>query len=113
MMDQMAIFSATLGLSLPWQVTSVSFDRESNRLDIKVQYTQGSPLVCPICGAQGVICASEAEETWYHKDFLRSATYLHALVPHVACCCGVVPLKRPWCRSGSKFSLLTQSLAAE
>jgi hypothetical protein len=102
-MDQLTIFSATLGLSLPWQVTSVSFDSESNRLDICVEYTQGSPLVCPLCGAQGASC-SETRETWYHKDFLRYGTYLHARVPQVDCCSGLVPLERPWCRAGSKFS---------
>jgi len=104
-MEQLAIFSGTLGLSPPWQVTSVSFARESNRLDITVHYEQANSLTCPVCGAPGAICPFESEtETWFHEDFLNYATYLHARVPRLSCSCGDLP--RPWCRAGSKFSKL-------
>jgi hypothetical protein len=102
-MEQLSIFSGTLGLSPPWQVTSVTFTKDSNRLDIHVEYAQLNPLVCPFCGAQRPSCRAEAEtETWFHEDFFHYATYLHAEVPRLFCCCGVFP--RPWCRMGSRFS---------
>jgi len=105
-MEQMAIFSATLGLSPPWQVTSASFATGSNRLDIGIEYGRGSALDCPLCGGKGTSFPAEtAEETWYHDDFLRYVTYLHARVPLMACCCGGrFHLERPWSRAGSKFS---------
>ncbi|HBG04721.1 MAG: hypothetical protein A2075_12375 [Geobacteraceae bacterium GWC2_58_44] len=109
MKEQMAIFSATLGLSPPWQVTAATFAKESNRLDLSIEYAHGSPLPCPICGREATSHPAETiTEVWYHEDFLRYATYLHAQVPLITCCCGVgaFPLERPWSRAGSKFARL-------
>jgi transposase len=104
-MEQLSIFSATLGLSPPWQVTSVSFEKESNRLDIRVEFTPGCSLTCPVCGRHEHVSAAEEDtEVWYHADFFRYAAYLHARIPQLACACGALPLERPWCRAGSRFA---------
>jgi transposase len=103
MFMEQTIFSGTLGLSPPWQVTEVTFARESNRLDIKVEYEPRDVLTCPSCGARGqVSCLERDNETWFHEDFFHYATYLHALVPRLTCCCGSFP--RPWSRAGSRFA---------
>lgn len=104
-MERTAIFSATLGLFPPWQVTSASFAKESNRLDIHVEYTHQSGHDCPFCGESGACCLAETvQETWYHEDFFRYATYLHARVPLLTCRCGgTFHLERPWSRDGSRF----------
>ena len=106
MIEQMAIFSATLGLSPPWQVTAATFAKESNRLDLNIEYAQANPVACPICGRTESSAPEEIMvETWYHDDFFRYATYLHAKVPVMSCCCGCkFPMERPWSRVGSKFS---------
>jgi transposase len=105
-MEQIAIFSATLGLSDPWQVTSASFAKDSNRLDISIEYVLGMPLDCPICGMQGTGSREETvTEVWFHEDFFRYVTYLHARVPLIACNCGGrFRLERPWSRAGSRFT---------
>ncbi len=105
-MEQPAIFSATLGLSHPWQITSVSFSKDEKRLDITVAFAHNGNLACPTCGAEG--SSQEAmSETWYHNDFFRYATYLHARVPRSECtCCGIFTVTRPWSREGSRFSLI-------
>jgi hypothetical protein len=104
-MEQLSLFSATLGLSPPWQVTSVAFEKESNRLDICVEFTPGVSLTCPVCGRHGHLRAAEEDtETWYHADFFRYAAYLHARIPHLSCSCGTLLLERPWCRAGSRFA---------
>ena len=107
-MEQMAIFSATLGLFSPWQVTSASFAKESNRLDIHVEYAHPAAHDCPFCGGRGTCSlAGTVQEIWYHDDFFRYATYLHARVPLLACRCGrKFHQERPWCRAGSRFSRL-------
>ena len=112
MMEQMAIFSATLGLSPPWQVTAATFAKESNRLDLCIEYTHGAPIDCPNCPNCGCAGSSVVAETttelWYHDDFFCYATYLHAQVPLMTCCCGCeFPLERPWSRVGSKFCRLS------
>ena len=66
-MGELALFSATLGLSPPWQVTSVTFTKGSNRLDISVEYEQAMPLLCPTCCTRGAICLAESvNEIWFH-----------------------------------------------
>jgi hypothetical protein len=106
MIEQMASLSATLGLSPPWQVTGATFAKESNRLDLNIEYAEPGAVDCPICGkACSGVPAETTAETWYHEDFFRYATFLHAKVPVIACCCGCrFPVERPWSRVGSKFS---------
>jgi hypothetical protein len=104
-MEQMMILSATLGLSPPWQVTAANFAKESNRLDISIEYSYATPLDCPACGGKGTSCHAETvAETWFHENFFSYATFLHARVPLMACDCGGrFPLKPPWSRQGSLF----------
>ena len=100
------IFSATLGLSDPWQITHVTLSREEKRLDITVDYAHDGTFPCPRCGKKVKTCKVE-NETWFHDNFFRFATYLHARVPYIECCCGLCPVERPWSRAGSKFSLIS------
>lgn len=100
------IVAATLGLSPPWQVSSVALAEDGQRLDITVTYDAGQP-VCPRCGAVGTDCEADVE-TWYHDDFFRFATYLHTRVPRIVCCGRRQPVERPWARPGSKFVKLTE-----
>jgi hypothetical protein len=105
-MDHPAIFSATLGLSHPWQITAVSFSKEGKRMDITIDFAHGCNFTCPTCGAEGKTCGA-GKETWHHHDFFRYNAYLHARVPCIECaCCGVITVERPWNRAGSKFALI-------
>lgn len=102
-MPQAALFSATLGLVNPWRITSVSLDAEK-RLNVIIDFHSGK-VRCHRCGNELVPC-SVATEVWFHADFLRYTTLLHAQVPRIDCCCGITPVERPWSRPGSKFILL-------
>jgi transposase len=106
-MEQSEIFSATLGLSTPWLVTSVSFAAEGNRLDIAVDFARGSIFRFPCCGYERQT-GSEDTGTWYHQDYFHRPTYLHARVPRITCCGDVIfPVERPRSRAGSKFALIS------
>jgi hypothetical protein len=103
-MQEHEIFSATLGLSHPWKITNVLFAKDKERLDITIALADDGIFTCPICGKEGIPCEM-ASETWYHDNFFRFATYLHACVPRIECtCCGILPVERPWSRAGSKFA---------
>jgi transposase len=104
-LSPIAIFASTLGLSLPWQITSVSFAKDEKRLDICIDFLDVTSPPCPNCGCGGAPCRKETE-TWYHSNFFHYETYLHAQVPHTECCDSIIPVERPWSRKGSKFSLL-------
>lgn len=99
------IFSATLGLVPPWQITSVEFAQKGNRLDITVEYRGEGMMNCNSCGS---ISESHGAviETWRHGDFFHHETFLHARVPRLCCPnCGDSRVERPWSRQGSKFHL--------
>jgi hypothetical protein len=110
-MDHPAIFSATLGLYHPWHVVSVSFIEET-RMDIRLDFYAGNLFTCPHCGAQKAPCFSE-EELWFHDDFFRYETFLHARVPRIECCQGIFATERPWSRSGSRFGRLLEAPAID
>jgi transposase len=114
-MDKPHIFSATLGLSAPWSITSIRFSSEDNRLDIDIIYDGGAAIKCPECGCDAHTQALD-DETWYHSDFFRYTAYLHARVPLVECanCDGCRRVAVPWARPGTKFQRMeSQRLPAD
>jgi len=104
-MNHPGIFSATLGLMPPWQITSVIFAQDGNRLDITVEYCGEGQTNCLSCGS---VAESHGAviETWRHGDFFHHETFLHARVPRLCCPkCGGSRVERPWSRQGSRFHL--------
>ena len=77
-------------------------------MDISLDVHQGNLFTCPQCGESKAPCFSE-DETWFHENFFRYPTYLHARVPRIECCQGVVATERPWSRAGSRFGRLAKS----
>ena len=107
-MEQPPIFSATLGLSPPWHIRSMSFSKEERRVDIDIDFANGSTFTCPICGEDVPVCKTE-NETWHHHDFFLFTAYLHARVPVVRCfSCGMNAVKRPWAL-GSEFTFVKEA----
>jgi len=105
-MEHPAIFAATLGLSHPWQIVSLTMQRDTNRLDINIDFIGDCPAICPITKSRGKAC-DFARETWYHDNFFNYKTFLHINAPRPQCPdCWIAPSKRPWSRSGSRFTLV-------
>ena len=111
-MQPEALFGMALGIVPPWEVTEVSFSKESNRLDITIDFQRGASFVCPVCGALAP-AYDTTEKTWQHLNFFQYEAYLHARVPRVNCPnegCGVKQIQVPWARAGSGFTLLFEAL---
>lgn len=111
-MQSEALFALALGITPPWEVTSVVFDKESNRLDIHIDFQRGGKFLCPVCGMPSPV-HDTAEKQWRHLNFFQYEAYLHARVPRVKCPngdCGVKLVQVPWARTGSGFTLLFEAL---
>jgi transposase len=80
-----AMFGATLGLVAPWQVTSVEFDQDVGKLQIRLDFPRGSRFACPHEGCRNASCPvhDTMEKTWRHPDFFEHQAYLTARVPRV------------------------------
>jgi hypothetical protein len=103
-MNQPEIFSATIGLSLPWEMTAVAISELEKRIDFTVDFSRNSGFACPCCGFTSKTSGIE-QETWVNSNYLGHIAYLHAQVPHIECeCCGSKQVDRPWARSGSGFT---------
>jgi transposase len=111
-MNQLALFSAALGLAEPWQVVDVGFDAAAGRIDFQVAFTPGARFACPDCGAEHQPVHDTLQRQWRHLNFFQFQAYIHAKVPRVRCAlCGKttqVPL--PWARPTSGFTLLMEAL---
>ena len=83
--QDLLLFQAALGLSEPWQVTSVEFDAEAARLDLRVDFPKGSTFCCPECGRAGLKARDTEEKTWRHLDFFQHQAYLTARVGARGC----------------------------
>lgn len=111
-MQSEALFGLALGITPPWEVTSVAFDKGSNRLDIHIDFQRGGKLPCPVCGTFSPV-HDTVEQQWRHLNFFQYEAYLNARVPRVKCPnsgCGVKLVQVPWARSGSGFTLLFEAL---
>ena len=109
--QDLLLFQAALGLSEPWQVTSVEFDAERKRLDLRVDFAKGARFPCPECERAGCAVKDTEEKTWRHLDFFQHQAYLTARVPRVECPEHKVRLVAvPWARPRSGFTLLFEAL---
>lgn len=105
------LLQLALGLTPPWQVSSLDFDPQQRRLDINIDFPRGSTFSCPKCGQGDVKAYDTEEKTWRHLNFFQHETYLTARVPRIQCDkCGIRLIGVPWARSGSGFTLLFEAM---
>ncbi len=113
-MDKLGLFQAALGIAEPWQVTEASFDPESGRLDVHLDFARGTPFACPEGDDEACPVHDTDTKTWRHLDFFQHQAHLHARVPRVRCQAhGVRQVAVPWARPGSGFTLLFEALSLE
>jgi transposase len=110
-MQETELFAAALGLQSPWHVLNLNFSLENKRLDIYIDFEQGSTFACPCCGKPAKAYDTKPN-AWRHMNFFQHEAHLHARVPRVNCSggCGVKQIEVPWARSGSGFTLLFEAL---
>lgn len=108
------LFGRALGLEAPWGVREVRFDVEAGRLELAVDFTEGSRFPCPVCGGAGCPVRDTRSRTWRHLDFFQHQTYLTVRVPRVMCpTCGVHQVLVPWAREGTGFTALFETLLVD
>ena len=61
--QDLLLFQAALGLTAPWQATSVEFDRDARRLDLRVDFLKGATF----CGATDVSGKRRDKPAWRRR----------------------------------------------
>ncbi|MFA0889490.1 MAG: transposase family protein [Synergistales bacterium] len=112
-MDEIRPFMEALpDLKDPWILTRIEADPEARQVNLYVDFFPGSRWPCPECGKGSCPVHDTAELTWRHMNLFRYKAYVHARAPWVKCPDhGMRPVKVPWSREGSGFTLLFESLA--
>jgi len=111
-MKDLELFQLALGLKPPWQVSSLEFNPEQKRLDIKIDFHRGSAFSCPECGQVDLKAYDTVEKSWRHLNIFQHEAYLTVKVARVDCPkCGVRLIDNlPWARRDSGFTLLFEAM---
>jgi transposase len=78
-----SLFTAALGLTLPWEVVEVDFDPAAKRIDLEVSFARGARFGCPACGAVDQPVHDSRRRSWQHLHFFEHHAYIHASAPRV------------------------------
>jgi transposase len=111
MHNPQSLFALALGLQDPWYVSDAKFSVSEHRLDLMLNFVEGSTFTCPVCGRAGAQTHDTRTKQWRHLNFFQHECYLTAPVPRVKCeaGCGVHMIELPWARPGSGFTLLFEA----
>lgn len=104
-------YALLLGIHSPWEISSVDLNMAGNRVDIEIEYTNGSGI-CPECGEECPKHGDRERRTWRHLDTMQFSTYLHAQLPRIKCKKhGAKTVTAPWATKNSRFTLLFEAFA--
>lgn len=107
------LYAQILGVSRPWQVTSVELRRSLGEVEVRVEYQSTEASGCPECGASSPRYDTRLRR-WRHLPTCQYKTILAAEVPRVRCPQhGVRTLAVPWSEPGSGFTALLEALVID
>lgn len=108
------LFQMALNVTDPWYVKDLEFDSEAKRLDIYIDFKQGSIFSYTTedeAEFVGLKAYDTKEKRWRHLNFFEHECYLHARVPRVRLPDGKVKLiTTPWEGLSNGFTLLFEAL---
>ncbi|NLV28343.1 MAG: transposase family protein [Methanomicrobiales archaeon] len=105
------LFRSALHLTAPRIISSLTFNEGERKLDIWLDFPEGSKFSCPECNALDYPVHDTNKRTWRHFDFFEHQTYLHGRIHRIICPhCGVRQVNVPWAREKSGFTLLMEAL---
>lgn len=106
------IFTLALGLSAPWEVSSVDFKEEagSQALHIELSFKRGGKFVGD--DGESYTAYDTVNRSWQHLNFFQHKCFIHASVPRIKQKDGKVKtVQVPWARKGSGFTLLFEAFS--
>lgn len=127
-METTTLFTAALGLTDPWYVTSIELipdkDEPMNmELHISIDFKRGAVFNALdsndniLCDAEGKPIEYKAHDTveriWRHLNFFQHKTFIHARVPRITTGGKCLMVNVPWARKHSGFTLLFEAMVLE
>jgi transposase len=111
-MKDIQLYQQILGLEAPWQVETVTLNREAREIEVRVACTE-KVWGCPTC-AQRMHVHDYEERRWRHLDSCQFQTVIVSRVPVVKCPeHGAQTVTVPWAEKWARFSRLFERLAID
>ena len=112
------LFQMALNVTDPWFVSDLTFDADNKRLDVYIDFKQGSEFNYFDKNENREIAGLKAYDTknkkWRHLNFFEHECYLHARVPRVKLPDGKIKLiSTPWEGLSNGFTLLFEALLVQ
>lgn len=102
-------------LQLPakgWRVAAVEEDVPGGRVTVRLEWPDGRPVPCPVCGDECPIYDRLEERRWRHLSVMQYRLELLAAVPRCHCPKhGVKTIAVPWAEPGSRFTVMFEAFA--
>lgn len=109
-MDDKQLFLAALGLSEPWFISSISFDKDKKRLDIEVDFKRGASFSHPL-HAGSFKAYDTVRKSWRHLNFFQHECFLTCRTPRIRLETGeVLQVDPPFAGRSQGFTLLFEAL---
>ena len=104
------IFEKALAIENPWFISSITFDKSNNRLDIKIDFKKGSRFSVDESADTHPVYDTE-EKTWRHLNFFQYECYLQVRTPRIRTDQGkTITVVPPWAGRMLGFTLLFEAL---
>ncbi|MYF40417.1 MAG: ISL3 family transposase [Rhodothermaceae bacterium] len=104
---------AVYGITFPWQISSITTDKESKEVSLYVRCTDESTLQCPKC-ARVYPVYDRRPRKWRHLDTGKYRTYVEAQIPRVKCPVhGVRTITVPWASRSARMPFSFEAMAID
>ena len=113
-MTDITLYSQILGITPPWEITSVELDMDNERVDVYVKWSQKGVAPCPTCEGENEVPIHDLREerVWRHLDTCQIKTFIHCKVPRSKCSKhGVKTINVSWAKDSSRFTILFETFA--
>ena len=98
------LYQEIIGVEAPWEVTSVTVDKEDKKITVRIEYDQDEKVFCPIC-AQNAKRYDLRAKTLRHLDTCQYETLLLCQEPRVTCeSHKIEQLQVPFAEKHSRFT---------
>lgn len=112
-MRDVDLYAKILGIEIPWQVVDVELRLEAGEVEVYVEHSSPSELLCPECGTRSRRYDTRRRR-WRHLPTCQFKTVVSAEVPRADCPeHGVKTIRVPWSVPGSGFTALFEALVID
>lgn len=104
-MDLFHLYLEMLDLRSPWFIKDVLLKIEQKKINVILDYKEGSRFPCPQCKKQTSIYDHTKQRIWRHLNTCHLQTFVHAKLPRINCVHhGIQQIETNWAFKHSRFT---------